>query len=107
MPEIERFTTGQAVTAKVLFPGSGRLSITLRSDVAQSATTATFRAGLIDVCLPAERARALAPAEAVTINETIDGDDGGSLVIKIEKDFRCLAPRDEDEYQLYQHPAAT
>ena len=107
MPEIERFTAGHAVTAQVVFPGSGQLAISVRSDASQASTRATFSAGHIDVCVPATSARALAPAEVVTIDETVAGEGGVDLSIKIEKDFRCLTPRDEDESQLFQHPAET
>jgi hypothetical protein len=46
-----------------------------------------------------------ATSEQVSIEANEALDDGDSLKILVEKDFACLAPReDEDETDMYPHP---
>ncbi len=106
-PEIERFTAGNAVTAGVFFPGSGHLSICLSSDAALVAINVTFDGGRLGVSVPAATARTLCAPEAVTIDQVVANRGGPDLSIKIEKDFRCLMPRDEDESTLFEHPSGS
>jgi hypothetical protein len=47
-----------------------------------------------------------AESEQVSIRSDKLLDDGEELRILIEKDFQCLAPREEDESDMFPHPDA-
>ena len=47
-----------------------------------------------------------AASQQVSIRSDQLLDDGEQLRILIEKDFQCLAPRDEDESDMFPHPNA-
>ena len=57
--------------------------------------------------LPVSEVQDQASTEQVSIEAEEILDDGDHLKILIEKDFACLAPReDEDESDMYSHPLA-
>jgi len=45
-----------------------------------------------------------AHSDQVTISSTFDFSSDENLTILIEKDFKCLSPRDEDESDMFPHP---
>ena len=45
-----------------------------------------------------------AQSDQVTISSTFDFSSDENLTILIEKDFKCLSPRDEDESDMFPHP---
>ena len=42
--------------------------------------------------------------EEVSFSAYVDNSDKEKLLILIEKDFKCLSPRDEDESDMFPHP---
>lgn len=65
---------------------------------------ARFDGGSIVVSLPRTQAEAWADSEQVGITAT-QAVAHGSLALLIEKDFRCLAPREgEDDSDAFPHP---
>ena len=45
-----------------------------------------------------------AHSDQVTISSSLDLSSNENLTILIEKDFKCLSPRDEDESDMFPHP---
>ena len=65
---------------------------------------ATHAAGRIDVTVPALSVREWAEGTA----EGIYFETAAHLRVAVEKDFRCLAPREgEDDSDAYEHPGGT
>ena len=57
--------------------------------------------------IPETTVLAWATSEQVSIEGEQVLDDGETLSLLVEKDFVCLAPReDEDESDMYPHPEA-
>lgn len=83
--------------------GAGELHYELRSaDV--PAPIARFDGARIEVSLPRAQANAWADGDDVGI-ATEQALPHGRLSLLIEKDFRCLAPRDgEDDGDAFPHP---
>ena len=73
----------------------------------QGPVHARFDGGTLTVIVPrAEVERWLDPAEVALTGSQRVGD-GEHLSILVEKDFACLAPRDEDQSDLFPNPGAT
>ncbi len=71
----------------------------LSETVTQPVTT--FRGSLIRILVPAKEGRAWADNATVGIY----GEETWGLKLTIEKDFKCLDPRrDEDESNAFEHP---
>ncbi|MEL6868325.1 MAG: hypothetical protein AAFO81_00865 [Pseudomonadota bacterium] len=101
-PEIDRLIAGECVEAQTAFPGSTSLRFGVYPAACDD-VTATFTAGAIVVQLPLAAARLFADDDVTTF--TVNVNSGGqSLRVTVEKDFQCLAPRDEDESLLFAHP---
>lgn len=63
--------------------------------------TASFHGSQINILLPATEGRAWAQNDTVGIH----GEETWGLKLTIEKDFKCLDPRrDEDESDAFEHP---
>ncbi|MFO7566168.1 MAG: hypothetical protein R6X02_26215 [Enhygromyxa sp.] len=81
--------------------GTRELHYELRS-AEVDAPVARFDGARIEVSFPREQARAWAEGDAVGISAEHEG-----LALLIEKDFRCLAPREgEDDDDAFPHPGA-
>ena len=66
--------------------------------------TVDLDAGTLSVQIPSSQARAWAAADDVSIRVRQDAGDA-ELRLLIEKDFRCLAPREEeDDGDAFPHP---
>ena len=75
-----------------------------RLELSPTATlpTTTFRDSQIRILLPATEGRAWTQNETVGIY----GEEAWGLKLTIEKDFKCLDPRrDEDESDAFEHPS--
>jgi predicted transcriptional regulator len=68
---------------------------------------ATFSQGLITVHVPSEKIREWVSTDLVGMEDTMAVREGLSLRILIEKDFRCLSERGEDESDNFPNPNQT
>ena len=66
--------------------------------------SASFDNGTISVTVPVEAARKWATSDEVSLKAEQLLDSGDNLKILIEKDFKCLTPRDEDESDNFPNP---
>ena len=77
----------------------------VRSD--DAAVQATFVDGRIEVRIPKAMVARWAASEQVGFDVQQDATHSETLQILVEKDFRCLVPRDgEDATDAYPHPDA-
>ena len=89
------------------FPGGRRFSYLVESSPASVNPAAFFSDNVVSVRIPETMVLAWAGSEQVSIEGEQRLDDGEPLHILVEKDFACLAPRDEeDESDMYPHPDA-
>jgi len=98
--EVDRLIAEGTVGECVRFSPSDtdRLRYTLEASETALTVSAKFGRGEVLVTVPAWRAAEWAKTDAVGITSTQAIGDGADLHIAVEKDFRCLQPRtDEDE----------
>jgi hypothetical protein len=102
--EVRRLAETGSVLDSIHF-GPRALSYELRgADV--DAPVASFEGDRIEVALPRAQAQAWATSDEVGISAE-QALEHGSLRLLIEKDFRCLAPREgEEDDDAFPHPEA-
>ena len=99
--------TGVVETATA-FPRGRRLTYAVESSPASVMPTARFSKKRVTVRLPESSVLAWANSDQVSIEGEELLDSGDVLRLLVEKDFRCLMPRpDEDESDLFPNPGAT
>jgi hypothetical protein len=85
----------------------GRLECTLVADATALVLTAVLEPRAIRVRIPVDLARVLTDTEEVGVRAEQDVGDGRTLVLLIEKDFECIAPRvGEPESDGFPNPRA-
>ncbi len=95
------------VSACTAFPGGHEFRYVVESSPASVRPGAFYADNAITVRLPESEVLGWASSEQVSIVGEQQYYDGGVLSILVEKDFACLAPRDdEDETDMYPHPEA-
>ena len=93
------------VSARTGFPGSREFQYRVESSPASVIPGAFFSDNVVTVRLPETTVLAWANSEQVSIAGEQRLDDGERLMILVEKDFACLAPREgEDELDMFAHP---
>jgi hypothetical protein len=103
--EVEQLETRAQVEEPVHF-GPATLIYRLSRGDSVPDITATYTDNVIDIRIPDTQALAWCRNEEVTLAHS-QALPAGSLRIVIEKDFACLAPReDEDESDHFAHPGA-
>ncbi len=105
--EVAQLRDEGLVAAKTGFPGGRDFGYIVESSPARVRPGAEFENGKIRVRLPEAVVREWADSDAVTISDELLLDGGDRLVLLVEKDFACLAPRaGEDESDMFPHPEA-
>ena len=94
------------VEAQTRFPDGSVLTFALEAQKNGSNASASFTRDRLVVKLPAPKIAAWAKDEtAVSLRDELALPLGGPLKLLVEKDFRCLAPRDdEDQSNLFRNP---
>ena len=99
--EIDTIASG-AVEDKTQFPGGN--SLTYKIQKGDSFNT-EFLNGTVLITVPSEVINEWAKSDKVSIDHSIELDNGGQLEISLEKDFKCLTERPkEDETDMYPNP---
>lgn len=99
--EVAAFREGRVVEEAVCFSPTSRLAYAIERANDESRVRAQFDGGRIVVRVP----DAIALEFCDTDRVGFDGTDGEVRVL-VEKDWQCLAPRDEDESDAFPHPGA-
>ena len=103
--EVDAVRENGILTSVTGFPGGRQFSYSIESSPASVNPAAFYSDNEIRVRLPETVVLAWATTEQVSIEGEQVLDDGEKLMILVEKDFACLAPRSgEDESDLYPHP---
>ena len=103
--EVDTLRDNGVVSARTGFPGSREFQYRVESSPASVIPGAFFSNNVVTVRLPETTVLAWANSEQVSIAGEQRLDDGEQLMILVEKDFACLAPRKgEDDSDMYEHP---
>ncbi|MFZ0662641.1 MAG: hypothetical protein WAM66_08120 [Acidobacteriaceae bacterium] len=108
--EVSRLLAGDRVSESVHFsPAAGsvlKYSLQSSQDAAQMA--ASFGNGELHVDLPAALVGSWANTDQVGMEYAQPAGEGRKLQVVVEKDFRCLQPRpEEDEHDNFPNPEST
>ncbi len=105
--EVDTLRDTGIVSARTGFPGGHDFQYLVESSPASVSPGASFSGNAVTVRLPETTVLAWANSEQVSIAGEQGLDDGEKLMILVEKDFACLAPREgEDESDMFEHPEA-
>lgn len=103
--EVDAISVDGLVRGRVRFAGSNTFDYVLESSPATVKPEAHISNNVLTVRLPETDVSEWAGSERVSIKSEQLLDDGEQLKILVEKDFQCLAPRDdEDEADMFPHP---
>ena len=88
------------------FPDGSVFTFALEALENSSAASASYTSDRMVVKLPAPKISAWAKDDsAVSLHGELELPLGGHLKVLVEKDFRCVSPRDdEDQSNLFQNP---
>lgn len=101
--EVERLRETGLVEESVDFGAGEVLAYRLQSRLEQGEVEAVFGKGIMTVSVSREAAQRWAASDEVGLYA-----QSGALTISIEKDFRCLTRRiEEQERDAYPHPGET
>jgi hypothetical protein len=97
---------GGVVEGQTRFPDGAAFTYALEALEDSSRASAAFTRERMVVRLPAAQIAAWANDDtAVSLHGEIELAGGGALTLLVEKDFRCLSPReDEDQSDLFTNP---
>ncbi len=105
--EVELVRTDGLVRGRVPLAGSNNFDYVLESSPATVKSEAHISNNVLTVRVPEAEILSWSDSDEVSISATQLVDGGDELTILVEKDFACLAPReDEDETDMYPHPMA-
>lgn len=103
--EVDTVNSDGLVRGQVQFAGSNSFDYVLESSPATVKPEAHISNNVLTVRIPQMDVNQWAESEQVSISSEQILDDGALLMILVEKDFACLAPREgEDEADLFPHP---
>lgn len=103
--EVDALRQDGLVSARTQFPGGRSLVYEVESSPASVTPAAHFSENRMTIRLPETVVLAWATSQQVSMEGEQHLADGGVLRLLVEKDFRCLAPREEDETDMYPNPA--
>ena len=98
--EVNLLANGKSVIEETEFP-SGTLSYLVQP---ADLSSADFLAGSVLIKLSHDEIDKWAKTDEVTISKEIAIPNDNILSILVEKDFKCLTVRPEDESELYPNP---
>ena len=99
--EVEEFSSEGKTTDSICFGGT-TLNYELRK---ADSFSSKFSDQKIVIEVPSDIGAKWAISDQVAIEKTISVGDGGNLSILVEKDFKCLTDRpNEDESDLFENP---
>ena len=103
--EVDTLKNDGLVSATTEFPGGRSFVYAVESSPASVTPAAHFSENRLTVRLPETVVLAWATSQQVSMQGEQPLGNGGVLSLLVEKDFRCLAPREaEDETDMYPHP---
>lgn len=92
------------VKDQIKFSNSISLEYEIKAATGLEYVEATYSEDKITLKVNESLIRDWAHSDQVTISSSLDLSSNENLTILIEKDFKCLSPRDEDESDMFPHP---
>ncbi len=92
------------VKDQIKFSDSISLEYEIKAATGLEYVEATYSENKITLKVNESLIRDWAHSDQVTISSSLDLSSNENLTILIEKDFKCLSPRDEDESDMFPHP---
>jgi len=92
------------VKDQIKFSNSISLEYEIKAATGLEYVEATYSENKITLKVNESLIRDWARSDQVTISSSLDLSSNENLTILIEKDFKCLSPRDEDESDMFPHP---
>ena len=92
------------VKDQIKFSNSISLEYEIKAATGLEYVEATYSENKITLKVNESLIRDWAHSDQVTISSSRDLSSNENLTILIEKDFKCLSPRDEDESDMFPHP---
>ena len=92
------------VKDQIKFSNSISLEYEIKAVTGLEYVEATYSEDKITLKVNESLIRDWAHSDQVTISSSLDLSSNENLTILIEKDFKCLSPRDEDESDMFPHP---
>ena len=102
--EVEIVEQTGLVKDQIKFSDSISLEYELKAATGLEYVEATYSENKITLKVNESLIRDWAHSDQVTISSSLDLSSNENLTILIEKDFKCLSPRDEDESDMFPHP---
>ena len=92
------------VKDQIKFSNSISLEYEIKAATGLEYVEATYSENKITLKVNESLIRDWAHSDQVTISSSLDLSSNENLTILIEKDFKCLSPRDENESDMFPHP---
>ena len=103
--ELEQLSHNEVVSEQIVFAPGVSLVYSLEKSITAEQTTAHYTNHHIQVILPDQMASSWINTDQISISTQQDNATADPLNILIEKDFRCLTERpNENEEDLFPHP---
>ena len=99
--EVSNCGEADACIGKVEFPDGNTLIYRLTTG---SELSSSFKDNVITISLPEMEVENWATSDQVGISGDLTLEDESKLSILVEKDFKCLTERGEDESDMFPHP---
>lgn len=96
--ELKLLSKNGLVKKEMVFPNSNKFVYSLNTTNANE-LSAEFIGNEIKVHIPNEKINELVNTDLVSVENNFEG-----LTISVEKDFKCLTDRKEDESELFENP---
>lgn len=87
--------------------GAGNLHFCIKAKSGSDAPFIKLESSAVHLSFPKEQVDQWADGDEVGFSAEIPNADGSVLKILVEKDFKCLTTRDEDDSNAFDNPAAT
>jgi hypothetical protein len=103
VPEVNSLSAGTALKESTVFPNT---KLVYAVQAAESKyLSASFENNTITLSVPRSLLSGWASNNVVGFEETMRLENGESLKLLIEKDFKCLDVTEEDQSQFFENPA--
>lgn len=102
--EVQRMQTEKNVCESIDFGDDGVLHYELRSESCDKKIHPIFKSNRITIVVDQAVINDWADSDKVSISGDYKTSDQNDMILLVEKDFKCLSPRDEDETDMFPHP---
>ena len=103
-PEVQRMQTEKKVYESIDFGDDAVLYYELRSEPCDKKILPIFKSNRITIVVDQAVINDWADSDKVSISGNYEISDQNHMILLVEKDFKCLSPRDEDETDMFPHP---